>query len=89
VTSSPGQLAAGSHTDQGRGLVEALNVSAAGLQKGFQDLADAFQTSYWVAFTALFITLVPVFFLPRKREVSHLLDDEDGDSADAVPAVMH
>ena len=83
------QLAAGSHTDQGRGLVEALNVSAAGLQKGFQDLADAFQTSYWVAFTALFITLVPVFFLPRKREVSHLLDDEDGDSADAVPAVMH
>lgn len=84
------QLAAGSHTDKGAQLVDTLNAGGSVLQQGFQDLADAFQTSYWVAFAALFITLIPVFFLPRKREVAHLLDDEDGgEAADAVPVVMH
>jgi EmrB/QacA subfamily drug resistance transporter len=82
------ELAAGSHGERGRGLVESLNVSGATLEKGFQDLAHAFQTSYWVALSALLVTLIPVFFLPRKREVAHLLDDEGG-TPDVVPVVMH
>jgi hypothetical protein len=59
-------------------------VPASVLQGGFQDLADAFASSYWVAFFVLVVTLVPVAFLPRKREKSHLLDSEDG----APPPIM-
>jgi EmrB/QacA subfamily drug resistance transporter len=81
---TPAQLAAGSHTEQGSGLVDALGVPGSVLTQGFQDLADAFQSSYWVAFFVLVVTLVPVAFLPRKREKSHLLDDQDG----ATPPIM-
>ncbi len=81
------QLAAGSHTDQGAGLVQALQVPADVLQRGFVDLADAFQSSYWVAFGVLVFTLIPVAFLPRKREKSHLLDEQEGGST--PPVMMH
>ncbi|KAA1379820.1 DHA2 family efflux MFS transporter permease subunit [Aeromicrobium fastidiosum] len=81
---TPAQLAAGSHTAQGQGLVDALGVPADVLRQGFQDLADAFQSSYWIAFAVLVVTLVPVAMLPRKREKSHLLDDQDG----ATPPIM-
>jgi hypothetical protein len=81
---TPAQLAAGSHTDQGAGLVDALQVPGSVLQQGFQDLGDAFASSYWVAFFVLVVTLVPVAFLPRKRQKSHLLDNEGG----ATPPVM-
>ncbi len=79
------QLAAGSHTPDGAKLVDTLNAGGAVLQQGFQDLADAFQQSYWVAFAVLLVTLIPVAFLPRKREVVHLLDDEEN----AAPVIMH
>jgi hypothetical protein len=81
---TPAQLAAGSHTENGSQLVDMLGVPANVLAQGFQDLADAFQSSYWVAFFVLVVTLVPVAFLPRKREKSHLLDDQDG----ATPPIM-
>jgi len=46
--------------------------------------ADAFATTYWVAFALVALTLVPALMLPRKHEESHLLDDE------GVPrAVVH
>ncbi|KQX71723.1 MULTISPECIES: DHA2 family efflux MFS transporter permease subunit [Aeromicrobium] len=83
---TPAQLAASSNTDQGQGLVDALGVPANVLAQGLQDLADAFQSSYWVAFFVLVVTLVPVAFLPRKREKSHLLDAEDGTTP---PIMMH
>lgn len=81
------QLAASSHTERGGQLIDALNVPASVLQQGFNDLADAFQSSYWVAFVVLAVTLVPVAFLPRKREVSHLLDDEEG--GNKPPVLVH
>ena len=34
----------------------------------FADMADAFQTSFWVALTILVVTLIPVALLPRKNE---------------------
>ena len=83
---TPAQIAAASHSSEGQGLVQALNVSQDVLARGFQDLGDAFHTSYLVAFAVLVFTLIPVAMLPRKREVSHLLDDEDGASA---PIMMH
>jgi EmrB/QacA subfamily drug resistance transporter len=79
------QLAASSNTDQGAELVQALKVPGPVLQQGFQDLADAFQSSYWVAFAVLAFTLIPVAFLPRKRQESASAD-EDGV---APPIMMH
>jgi EmrB/QacA subfamily drug resistance transporter len=49
------------------------------------DLAGAFSSTYWVAAAILIATLIPVYFLPRKREVVHLLDDEEN----AAPVIMH
>jgi EmrB/QacA subfamily drug resistance transporter len=46
--------------------------------------AAAFAHTYWWAAILVSLTLVPAFFLPRKREVSHLLDD-----ADVPPVVVH
>ncbi|MGN6300793.1 MAG: DHA2 family efflux MFS transporter permease subunit [Angustibacter sp.] len=47
--------------------------------------AAAFSHTFWVAAFLVTLTLIPAFFLPRKREVSHLLDDE----TDAPPVVVH
>ena len=50
------------------------------------DLADSFRTPYLVAAIALIVTLIPVAMLPRRREESHLLDDEgEGER----PVLMH
>lgn len=50
--------------------------------------AAAFSTTFWVAAVLLSLTLVPAFFLPRKHEESHLLDDADAAEV-APPIVLH
>ena len=49
-------------------------------------MAAAFSTTFMVAAILLTLTLVPAFFLPRKHEESHLLDDATAD--DVAPAVL-
>ena len=56
----------------------------AGVAQGLAEAADAFGSTYWLAFVLVVLTLVPVYFLPRKREVTHLLDDEG-----VEPVVLH
>jgi len=56
----------------------------AGIAKGLAQAADAFASTYWLAWALVLLTLVPVFFLPRKRETTHLLDDEG-----VPPVVLH
>ena len=51
---------------------------------GLADAAAAFASTYWVALALVALTLIPAFFLPRKHEESHLLDDED-----KAPVVVH
>jgi len=51
------------------------------------DMASSFSSTYWVAFAIIAFTLIPVAFLPRKREESHLLDDE-GEEPKA-PVMVH
>jgi cobalamin synthase len=51
------------------------------------EAATSFADTFWVAWILVALTLVPAFFLPRKREESHLLDDEAGDAA--PPVVTH
>ena len=55
----------------------------AAVAQGLREAADSFAHTYWLAWALVLLTLVPAFFLPRRREVTHLTDDE-------VPAmVMH
>ncbi len=56
------------------------------------DMATAFSHTYWVAASLVALTLVPAFFLPRKHEESHLLDDIDdidGAGEPVAPVVIH
>jgi EmrB/QacA subfamily drug resistance transporter len=57
------------------------------LDRGLDFAAHAFAKTFWVAFLLVLCTFIPAFFLPRKREVSHLLDDRE--QAAATPVVMH
>jgi hypothetical protein len=59
-------------------------IPAAAITKGLEDAANAFAQTYWVAWVLVLLTLIPAFMLPRKREVSHLLDDEG-----VAPVVVH
>ena len=52
-----------------------------------QSMAEGFGATFTVAFVLILLALIPVAFLPRKKEESHLLDDEDG--AVPAPALMH
>jgi predicted MFS family arabinose efflux permease len=56
----------------------------AAIVQGLEDAANAFTDTYWVAWVMVLLTLVPAFFLPRKREENHLLDDEG-----IPPVVVH
>ena len=56
----------------------------AGVVQGLAEAADAFGSTYWLAFGLVLLTFIPVYFLPRKREVTHLLDDEG-----VEPVVLH
>jgi EmrB/QacA subfamily drug resistance transporter len=59
-------------------------IGPAALARGLAQAADAFASTYWLAAFLVLLTFVPVYFLPRKREASHLLDDEG-----VPPVVVH
>jgi MFS family permease len=58
-------------------IVEALHIPANIITAGLDQAAQAFASTYWVAWALVVLTLVPALMLPRKREVSHLEDDEE------------
>lgn len=58
----------------------------AGIREGLSQAANAFAHTYWVAFALVAVTVVAALFLPRKREESHLLDDE---KSRAAPIIVH
>ena len=62
---------------------------AAAVAAGLKDAAAAFADTFWVAWALVALTLVPAYFLPRKREESHLLDDEADEAEGLPPVVMH
>jgi hypothetical protein len=62
----------------------AAAMSPAAIMKGLEDAASAFAQTYWVAWTMVLLTLIPALLLPRKREETHLLDDEG-----LPPVVVH
>jgi EmrB/QacA subfamily drug resistance transporter len=70
-------------------LAQAGGATQAGIQALGGEVAklsaEAFAHTFWVAAFLVTLTLVPAFFLPRKREESHLLDDGE---TEGTPAVM-
>jgi len=54
-----------------------------------EEAAGAFADSFWVAWVVVVLTLIPAFLLPRKKEVSHLLDDQPSDAQGAPPIALH
>jgi EmrB/QacA subfamily drug resistance transporter len=51
-------------------------------------MAVAFANTFWVAAILLSLTLIPAYFLPRKHEESHLLDDASPDEV-ASTVMLH
>ena len=58
--------------------------AAAIARRAWRTPPNAFADTYWVAWSLVLLTLIPVMFLPRKREETHLLDDEG-----VPPVVVH
>jgi len=73
-----------SWTKDGAALVTQLKIPESVLDAGFVQAASSFASTFWVAWVLCVLTIVPALFLPRKREVSHLLDDEG-----KAPVVLH
>lgn len=65
-------------------LVDKIGGPAA-VQQGLAQAADAFGETFLVAAILVATTLIAAWFLPRRHEESHLLDDE----AQVAPAVLH
>jgi EmrB/QacA subfamily drug resistance transporter len=57
------------------------------LQRGLEFVADSFATTFWVGFVLVSATFIPIAFLPRRREPSHLLDDHE--ERPAAPVGVH
>ncbi|KXK59452.1 multidrug transporter [Micromonospora rosaria] len=72
-------------------LAQQLPVEPGLLQRGLEFVADSFATTFLVAFVLILVTFVPAFLLPRKRQESHLLDDEAGGDGErpAAPVLIH
>ncbi len=57
-----------------------------GVVDGFlAEAGDAFASTFWVAWVLVLLTLIPVAFLPRRREESRMLDTEAPTGAAAAP----
>jgi hypothetical protein len=57
-------------------FIAQIGLSPGVVADGLAQAAQAFADTYWVAWTLVVLTLVPALMLPRRREVSHLEDDE-------------
>lgn len=57
-------------------LFAKLNLPPEAVQRGLVDAAASFADTYWVAWVLVVLTLIPALMLPRRREETHLLDDE-------------
>ncbi|GIE95475.1 DHA2 family efflux MFS transporter permease subunit [Paractinoplanes rishiriensis] len=54
------------------------------IDRGLAFAADCFANTFFVGFLVVLLTFIPVAFLPRKREVSHITDDIDQPPAPAI-----
>jgi EmrB/QacA subfamily drug resistance transporter len=70
--------------EQNPALAQQFPVDPGILQRGLAWVADSFATTFWVGFALMLATLIPAFFLPRRRPAA-----PSGDAAqEAAPPVM-
>jgi EmrB/QacA subfamily drug resistance transporter len=69
-------------------LLQVFPVPPEIIQRGLDFAASAFATTFLVGFFVMLTAFIPIAFLPRKREVSHLADDVDGPAA-PTPVAVH
>jgi MFS family permease len=67
-------------------LAQQFPVDPSVIARGLDFAANAFATTYWVGFALVLATFIPMAFLPRRREVSHLLDDRGDKGEERTPA---
>ncbi|MGZ4458232.1 MAG: DHA2 family efflux MFS transporter permease subunit [Nocardioidaceae bacterium] len=79
------ETAAGILSNTRPAVVDALHLPASLIADGLDQAAQAFADTYWVAWALVVLTLVPALMLPRRREVSHLEDDDLA----AAPTLLH
>jgi EmrB/QacA subfamily drug resistance transporter len=68
-------------------LAQQFPIDPALIQRGLDYVAQSFAYTFTVAFVLVLLTFIPVAFLPRRRERSHLLDDQQ-ERAEA-PVIIH
>ncbi|MGJ9411560.1 DHA2 family efflux MFS transporter permease subunit [Aeromicrobium sp. CF4.19] len=66
------------------GLAEQMGLPGDLISSGLDYAASAFASTFTVALVLVLLTLVPVLMLPRRREESNLLEDED-----RPPVIVH
>ncbi|MER7416065.1 DHA2 family efflux MFS transporter permease subunit [Micromonospora peucetia] len=69
-------------------LAQQFPVEPSLIERGLDYAASSFATTFWVAFALVLVTFIPAAFLPRRREPSHLLDDQQAGQAKA-PVIIH
>ncbi|MGS2618433.1 DHA2 family efflux MFS transporter permease subunit [Micromonospora sp. LZ34] len=69
-------------------LAQQFPVDPSIIERGLDFAAGSFATTFWVGFALVLLTFIPAAFLPRRREPSHLLDEEQGGQA-KTPVVIH
>ncbi|GGK21870.1 multidrug resistance protein B [Pilimelia terevasa] len=70
-------------------LLQKFPVDASVVARGLDFAAEAFAGTYWIGFAVVLATFVPIAFLPRRREKSHLLDDENKGEGTPAPVTVH
>lgn len=72
-------------TQQRPELTQQFPIDPSLIERGLDFAASSFATTYWVGFVLVLATFIPAAFLPRRRQPSHLLDDQQA----KAPAVIH
>ncbi|MFG2042021.1 DHA2 family efflux MFS transporter permease subunit [Dactylosporangium sp. NPDC048998] len=80
-------LAIASHDPQARAQILQMPGAEELIRRGLSFVADSFAATYWVGFILVLATFIPIAFLPRKKAVSHLKDDEAAGAP--APVVIH
>ncbi|WP_406046244.1 DHA2 family efflux MFS transporter permease subunit [Micromonospora sp. NBC_00898] len=69
-------------------LTQQFPVEPSLIERGLDFAASSFATTFWVGFALVLATFIPVAFLPRRREPSHRLDDQQAEQF-TTPVAIH
>lgn len=75
-------------TQQQPELTQQFPVDPSLIERGLHFAASSFATTFWAAFALVLATFIPVAFMPRRREPSHLLDDQQAEQF-TTPVAIH